>query len=234
MNRSLFRLCAAFMWLLLGMPMQSAADGNNQNSFPSWAEEPTTFIGIPLEQSLNTTVTEECPKIVKMIGTLARETPDFQQIRQLPEGKLCYLQDKIAKTYKQFRVYGIKISPLSWFAEVTTSDGTLNGSVQRLEIGFSPKNYTSIKGIFTSKYGAPHKEQAGKLKTKGGAEFETEIIDWNGQNASIHIESMDERHYDSILKMLIESGSVKVMTKSYIERRKNEIEQTNESSASKL
>ncbi len=227
------KLLAVFYFILFGLsPIKSHGEGD-ESLAGNWAEEPVSFIGIQLDKPLMLSATDECPKVDKKYD-FSLEAVDWNQIKQFPEGKLCWFQDKTFKVLKKFKVYGVKISPLSTFAEVTTEGNTLNGNVQKIKIGFLSSNFSSVKAIFTTKYNQPHYAKVGKLKTKGGAEFETQLLGWKGNTVFIHINSMEERHYDSVLKMLLESGSIHVTTKSYLEKIDDEFKRSSEESASKL
>ena len=199
-----------------------------------WAEEPPSIADIVLDKPLSESVHEPCPVKELKIGKSTKQILDISASMKLPEGQRCYHQEDMDKLLKRFQVLNLRVPPMAATATITTRDGTLEGNVEWVKFEFLSSNYPTVRDMFTTKFGAPHSVRPTKLKTKGGAEFDAEELKWKGNNVSISVDSLATRHYETLLKMLIEKGEVLITTSNYRERRADEFKQKAEEGASKL
>ncbi len=92
--------------------------------------------------------------------------------------------------------------------------------------------FKEVEDMMISKYGQPHSRTTGKVKTQGGQEFDNQILDWSGENVSIHVESLYERWIEA--GHLWELGVVSVRTNSFIAKQKDDANRAAKDAASKL
>ena len=169
-----------------GRPAEKKAAGREP---VIWKQEPTSFIGITLDQPL-TASAKECPR------ELASE--------------LC-----IHRRYDPIEVCCVGIEPFRSVANVRTSDSTPEGRVGLIELEFESRGFARVADILIVKYGKPHKREVGKVRTKGGAEFESVELSWVGARVRIVATSLSSRYYSELERRLVERGSVEVWTASY-------------------
>lgn len=192
-----------------------------------WVQEPSSFMGIELNQALSTSVFTECPveppilsesnnKELQALLDRIQEV-DMEQVAKLE--KLCYLLG--FSNDPTYDVYGLKVLPLNDHAWVNTLTGTLDGAVGLITISFESREFSSVMQMLTVRYGSPHKKNTEKLKTNGGAEFNNTVLSWSGKNVLITLESLSER-FVSGSGTLNEVGKVKVYTNKYLTLKSHE------------
>ncbi len=190
-----------------------------------WDKEPTTFLGIKLNEPFNNSVSMECPPEFKYKKDYANTT---DVAINLPDGVLCY-------NYTPSDGYLSVLPnplPMPISLDVVTDNNTLSGNVERIQSVFFTKDFSELIAIFVAKYGPPHKQLVEKLKTKGGQEFDNNIADWNGKNVSIHMESLISRSATG--STINENGIFYINTKSYLTKITEESRTSIQKSADKL
>lgn len=109
----------------------------------TWKQEPTSFIGISLNQPLTASV-KECP-------------------RGGPFVELCLL-----RVEDPAEVCCVQIEPFEKKAYVSTSDMKPEGKVGSIQVNFETLHFKQVADMMIVKYGRPHKQEVNKVKTKGG------------------------------------------------------------------
>lgn len=155
----------------------------------TWKLEPTSVIGVLLDHPL-TASAEECA-------------------RGEPVAKLCFYRNN------PLEVCCVGVEPFRNIAYVRTSDTHPEGKVGSIEMEFESSDFKQVADILVVKYGRPHKREMKKVKTRGGAEFESVEMSWVGANVGIVATSLSTRFYSESERRLIERGSVVVWTKAY-------------------
>lgn len=159
----------------------------------TWKQEPTSFIGISLDQPLTASI-KECPK-----GE--------------PYTELC-MSSRFSAQHP-IEVCCVQIAPFENVAYVHTSDSTREGKVGLIEANFESAHFKQVTDILIVRYGKPHKQDVKKVKTKGGAEFDGVEMSWVGAHAGIVATSLSSRFFSELAGRLIELGTVMVWTESY-------------------
>lgn len=228
------RITRIILAIALGLSLATSAQAEKkkkvgtetiEQEITKWNEEPSSFLDIKLDQPLNSSVSAECPKL-----DLGKENTliiaDGKVVKTMPEGSHCYLV-----VNGEIEIHPIRVPPLIR-AYVVTDNGLLTGNFIKMDVRYRTFNFEEVKNIFTSKYGTPYKQTISKFKTNGGAEFDNHILDWQGKNVTIHIESLKDRKL--IENKIIETGLVTVSTKSYRDKLKDTTDRSVQESASKL
>ncbi len=200
-----------------------------------WVEEPSSFLSIQFGKPLSSKVSSECPRtepILKfnetagIMETVGGRDLDIAAIDAMPDGSYCF------KERGSMNIMPIRVLPFSDNAKVSTDDGSIEGNVEQIEINFVTSSFDAVSRILIEKYGKPHTKSVAQVKTKGGAEFDNQILNWAGNNISIHVESFANRQIYSGL--IYDSGIVSISTRNYIEREGKASNKALQDSASKL
>ena len=219
MHPKLYSYAVIILWTTIGISLSTVAHADkakkkstmstkNQSKKTKWEQEPTTFLDIRLGQPLNISVTSECPVSLKSPPFL-----DSDALNAMPDGTHCYKlfqEDLLGITIEPIRV-----SPLRGL-RVHTDNGSLTGKVSQISVMFDTADFDKVADILKARYGAPHDQSTDKVKTNGGAEFDNRILNWNGENVVIHVESLVNREvaYGHIL----ENGKIFITTKIFSEQ----------------
>lgn len=158
-----------------------------------WKQEPTSFMGIALDRALTTSL-NECP-------------------RGEPYTELCMSSRYIAE--HPIEVCCVQIAPFNTVAYVHTSDSTREGKVGLIELSFESARFKQVSDMLTVRYGKPHKQDLNKVKTKGGAEFDSVELSRIGSNVRIVATSLAERFFSGAQGRIMELGTVVVQTDAY-------------------
>lgn len=137
-----------------------------------WAQEPTSFIGIKLNEKLIYQL-KQCP-----------EDYDFDA----PE-EMCYERPYIEG------YYSLRDTPplgIGYGAAVMTHES----QIREIRLTTKADNYDAVKSMLLQKYGKPLKQSSETVKTKVGAAFQNEKTYWDGQRITIIL----EKYYDTIDK----------------------------------
>lgn len=177
-----------------------------------WKQEPTSFIGIPLDQPLTANV-KECPQ-----GE--------------PYTELCMSSRYSAQHLVE--VCCVRIEPFETVGYVYTSDSTREGKVGLIELNFESARFKQVADILIVRYGRPHKQEVKKVKTKGGAEFDSVEMSWVGAQARIVATSLSSRFFSESAGRLIELGTVMVWTESYAGQKASKADEAARKGAGKL
>lgn len=122
------------------------------------------------------------------------------------------------------QTYPIKVPPLNFGARVFTDSQDIQGNVEKIQVHFDISKFSLVKELFISKYGMPHNQSIEKVRTKGGQELDSQVLNWKGDAVSIDIESLVNR--DFIAGKLYESGLVEVSTNRYKDKIKAVIKES--------
>ncbi|WP_264311988.1 hypothetical protein [Pseudomonas putida] len=151
----------------------TAAHGAKKNTEAEvWAQEPTSFIGIQLDENLIYQL-KQCP-----------EDYDFNA----PE-EMCYERPYVTN------YYSLRYTPalgIGYGAAVMTHES----QIREIRLTTKEENYDTVKSMLLQKYGKPLKQSSETVKTKVGAAFRNEKIYWDGKKVTIVL----ERYYDTIDK----------------------------------
>jgi hypothetical protein len=169
-------------------PKPSKSAGNS-----SWKQEPNSFIGIALDQPLTASV-RQCPQ-----GE--------------PYTELC--MSSRYEAHHPVEVCCVQVEPFEAKGYVSTSDETREGRVGVVRLYFKQVDFRKVADILTVRYGAPHSRRIDKVKTKGGAEFDSVQLFWTGRNVSVVVTSLAERFFSEIQREVMELGTVVVQTHNY-------------------
>jgi hypothetical protein len=235
----------------LSLPISAQAEKNKKTepraitqSKIKWEQEPSSFLGVKLNEPLNVSASGECPikksfdeaymnsKGVKSLPEDLRRklnesgTTDDDAIKLLPEGVLCYRNISNTIFIKPVRV------PSLLSMRVRTDDSSPTGKVEFITSRFKSSDFSQLKNILVAKYGPPHTQANSKVKTQGGAEFDNQILDWLGEEVFIHVESLTERNASKY--GISEYGDVQVLTKNFVDKQNAEADRSAQESANKL
>lgn len=185
----------------------AAATGKPKDTTPQtqsshkakWDKEPSSFIGIVLDQPLKSSVPEKC----KSLGS--KESPGFCY-------SLAYLKDE-----GMIAVDGVQhIPPLYPLAHIRTLDGTLDGGVGHIKVNYTSSDFPQVMEMLTIKYGPPHTKEVKKLQSNGGATFDSTSLSWVGENVIIETDSLVERRFSELLGAITERGEINVYTVKFL------------------
>lgn len=129
-----------------------------------WTREPDSFMGISFNKNLESSL-PACPKIYAATGTMCREAP-YQTYYRIQHGP------EIGVGYQ----LGIMAS---------------NSAVDSFYLTTNPDRFEDLVNIFIKKYGEPSQRIPQTVKTKGGAEFQNELLLWKGKAVTIVITKYD-------------------------------------------
>ena len=210
----------SFVLLLLvslcAMPAHSqgaAAPKKSGSKVPViWKQEPTSFIDIALDQPLTSSV------------------------KQCPEGR-SYAELCMSSRYSAehpVKVCCVQIAPFESTAYVSTSDWTQEGKVGVIALSFESARFRQVSEMLTVRYGKPHKQNVSKVKTKGGAEFDSVEFSWVGTNVRIVATSLADRFFSESQGRIVELGTVVVSTEAYARAEAAKVEEAAKRGAGKL
>lgn len=140
--------------------LATSAYGANKNSDPApWAQEPTTFLGIKLDEKL------------------------VYQLKQCPNDysvpvEICY-QRPFQGYYPLFAVPSLGLH--GYTAGVLTHDSLIREVVLNTKVD----DYEAVMALLTQKYGRPQSQKTEMVKTKVGATFQNEKSYWEGKRVGI-------------------------------------------------
>jgi hypothetical protein len=95
-------------------------------------------------------------------------------------------------------------------------------------------NFKQVADILIVRYGKPHIQEVNKVKTKGGAEFDSVKMSWVGSNVRIVATSLASRFFSELDRRLIESGTVVIWTASYARQEADKANEASRKGAGKL
>ncbi|MCE0968506.1 hypothetical protein [Pseudomonas sp. NMI4491_12] len=140
----------------------TAAHGAKRSAEPEvWVQEPTSFLGIKLDEKLIYQM-KQCPE-------------DYSD----PDG-MCY-----ERPFQGY--YPLRSTPplgIGYGAAVMTHDS----QIREIRLTTKEGNYDNVKSMLLQKYGRPLKQSSETVKTKVGAAFKNEKIYWDGKKVTIVLE----------------------------------------------
>ncbi|PBJ12922.1 hypothetical protein BSF43_18770 [Pseudomonas ogarae] len=140
--------------------LATSAYGAKKNSDPApWAQEPTTFLGIKLDE--------------KLIYQLKLCPNDYS----VP-AEICY-QRPFQGYYPLFAVPSLGLH--GYTAGVLTHDSLVREVVLNTKVD----DYEAVMALLTQKYGRPQSQKTEMVKTKVGATFQNEKSYWEGKKVGI-------------------------------------------------
>ena len=175
----------------------------------TWKQEPTSLIGITLDQPL-TSSAKECPKGEGIVD-------------------IC-----VSSVENPIIVCCVQIETFKNPAYVHTSDMRPEGKVGSIQLNFESEHFQKVADILIVKYGTPHMQKVNKVKTKGGAEFDSVEMSWIGANVRILATSLSTRFFSEIQGRLLEHGTVVVWTASYARQEAAKSDEATRKRADKL
>lgn len=150
----------------------------------SWSSEPESFLGIRLAEPF---AVAACP-VKTMRG---EEVPDWPAIRQL-EG-VCFNPTALgmrSTSPTEARLYELENKPSLGF-EYRVLALVSRGVVSRITLDLDQAAFGALQAAFVARYGPPTSEESKPFKTKGGAEFTSATLRWEGAKMTIR---MHERY----------------------------------------
>jgi len=140
----------------------TAAHGAKRSAEPEvWVQEPTSFLGIKLDEKLIYQL-KQCPE-------------DYSE----PDG-MCY-----ERPFQGY--YPLRSTPplgIGYGAAVMTHES----QIREIRLTTKVDNYDTVKAMLLQKYGRPIKQSSDTVKTKVGATFQNEKAYWDGQRVTIVLE----------------------------------------------
>ncbi|TDF81479.1 hypothetical protein [Pseudomonas sp. H9] len=148
------------------IPSSALAAGTQQPS-TTWAQEPTSFMGVDLQGDFLNEVAE-CPANATTSTTLCRaatETP----------GRFVILGTDSRRVLLGYKLV----------AQV------VNGKIETL-VFTGPSNSSGLVAeMLRADYGPPSQSKSNLIKTKSGASFDNEVLHWTGKSLSIKSQRND-------------------------------------------
>lgn len=202
---------------------------SNKNS---WQQEPSSFLGIILNEPLNASVQNKCAlQFNEILKTNVLDGANMiLPCHVFGDGELSIFLER--RSTAEINVYGKRVSPLFALYYVLTNDGSISGKVEKIDVNFKSSSFDELKNILILKYGLPKKQTIAKVKTKGGSEFDSSILDWQGQEVTVHVESLAEIKVDG--GSIDHIGLISVTTKSFNEKLKGYINNSTQKAADSL
>lgn len=232
--------------LVLALSSHSIAQSTGAATLPgnvvsraSWAQEPTSFIGLSIIEPIPL---ENCP-VSKIISI---HSPDYLEIfrrAKAQEGLGCILQALSVSSKKPpvenvwgvgngsgvFSVFSYReVSPLRSSLRVHTH----NGIIVRIEATFSTENYAKMKDVLVERYGDVHKNEVSELRTNGGVSFPSEKLLWVGKKVSLEVRSLAER--ELVSQTIVSSGAITITNNEWMKLNSEAEKSSIKSSAGKL
>ena len=164
--------------------MAAAAHAAKKGAEVPWSQEPTSFIGINLEEKL-TYQLKQCPADYSV--------PD----------EICY-QRPFQGYYPLFAVPSLGLH--GYTAGVLTHDS----QIREITLDTKADDYEAVKSMFIQKYGKPTLQKTEAVKTKVGAIFQNEKLYWDGRKVSIIL----KKYSDTIEKSSVSVINKAVATKA--------------------
>jgi len=163
----------------------TAAQAAKKDAEARWLNEPTSFIGIKLDQGL-TYQLKECPADYSV--------PD----------EVCY-QRPFQGYYSLFAVPALGLH--GYTAGVMTHESQIR------EISLSTKidDYETVKAMFLQKYGKPQLQGTEMVKTKVGATFQNEKLFWEGEKVIILLKKYGETIDKSSVSVINKAVAMKAV-----------------------
>lgn len=162
----------------------TAAQAAKKDTETRWLHEPTSFIGIKLDQNL-TYQLKSCPADYSV--------PD----------EVCY-QQPFQGYYPLFAVPSLGLH--GYTAGVLTHDS----QIREITLDTKADDYEAVKSMFIQKYGKPTLQKTEAVKTKVGATFQNEKLYWDGRKVSIIL----KKYSDTIEKSSVSVINKAVATKA--------------------
>ncbi|UVL30138.1 hypothetical protein [Pseudomonas donghuensis] len=164
--------------------MAAAAHAAKKGAEVPWSQEPTSFIGINLEEKL-TYQLKQCPADYSV--------PD----------EICY-QRPFQSYYPLFAV------PALGLHGYTAGVMTYESQIREITLDTKVDDYEAVKSMFIQKYGKPTLQKTEAVKTKVGATFQNEKLYWDGRKVSIIL----KKYSDTIEKSSVSVINKAVATKA--------------------
>lgn len=161
-----------------------AAQGANKGTEGSWSQEPTSFIGINLDEKL-TYQLKQCPSDYSVPDEVCYKTP-FQGY------------------------YPLFALPALGLHGYTAGVMTHESQIREISLETKADDYDSVKSMFIQKYGKPTLQKTEVVKTKVGATFQNEKLYWDGRKVSIVL----KKYSDTIEKSSVSVINKAVATKA--------------------
>jgi len=79
---------------------------------------------------------------------------------------------------------------------LTINYGIIDGVVGRASFEFAAKDYEGIKQAFTAKYGSPTSVKQEPIKTRMGASYNNEIIEWKFKSGTLKLQKYQDNVVD--------------------------------------
>lgn len=133
----------------------------------TWAQEPTSFMGVDLQGDFLKQVAE-CPANVTTSTTLCRSAT------QTP-GRYVILGTNSRRVLLGYKLV----------AQVA------NGRIETLEFTGPSNSSSLVAEMLRADYGPPSQSKSNLIKTKSGASFDNEVLHWKGKSLSIKSQRND-------------------------------------------
>lgn len=184
-----------------------------------WSQEPSSFLGIELNQPISKSVPNKCSLDQTNTSVCAMPVRVDKHRSGVGDGYDLFTQFAVPNIHVPFAKPFSHTGGIVW---VHTLENTLDGTVAVVTVEFDSEDFSQILPMFVVKYGEPHKKEFEKLKTKGGAEFENIKLSWTGEKVSIFIESLAQRRYHYGDKQNYDYGSIQVLSTEYLTKQSQE------------
>lgn len=218
-------------FLALGLSYSSLAQSKVETqakkaiSKTSWKEEPNSFAGVSLIESVNFLY---CPmKAHHFQYTASVYFFDYSRWQEMAAADAsltaCIEQsDKPSQDINgnpSTQIHTARnVNPLGPIHIITNNEKV----IVKLTSYFTSDKYLQLLAIFSERYGPPHVSRQTKLQSNGGAIFEGAVVEWKGRNFDIKLESLIKREYSSYSNTINETGEFTIINKAWL-RSKGEI-----------
>lgn len=164
--------------------LATAAQAAKKEAEVRWPQEPSSFIGIKLDQNL-TYQLKQCPG--------DHSVPD----------EVCYKQP-FQGYYPLFALPSLGLH--GYTAGVMTHES----KIREISLSTKEDDYGKVKSMFIQKYGKPKLQGTETVKTKAGAIFQNEKLFWEGERVVILL----KRYGDTINESSVSVINKTVATKA--------------------
>ncbi|MBD9585793.1 hypothetical protein IB254_01875 [Pseudomonas sp. PDM03] len=154
-------------FFLLASCIAASAVAAKKTSEPTpWTQEPDSFMGVSFDQKLVYSI-PECPSGYEIPKSMCRDAP-YQGL------------------------YTIKGTPsIGLIGGYGLSAMAKTGPVDSFYLTTQTEDFSRLVQVFITKYGQPTKRTSETIKTKGGAEFNNEQLQWLGKKVEITLQKYD-------------------------------------------
>jgi len=189
-----------------------------QNATGSWAKEPSSFLGFKLGAPIAPELVPPCP--VSSIGSIysnsdQKPPPPALGCGRKEVGSYSVPTNNFDPATDGTKTIYMSNAPLGFLLpNLVVSEGVLQ-SINTTN-RHSTINYKEVKAALITRFGNPTQTVPRKVKTVGGAEFNSELLIWSGKNVLMSLDSLSDRYFDSSSNQIIEEWRFAISTEKYL------------------